>query len=360
MTGIDRVARFVWADVPGRIGRSSRTLGVALADGAYLAAWPTVGALVPVTGFTLGALVAVTQGGVTIAYSLLGLIILTAVAGLAGGAGTWLLFGYVVLDIISGNALADASRPSALTVVRAIGAAMISYGVVAILAVLLPVTVLAFREELVRLLRVEVVWLRPTVHAVLAGALVWAWAQAAAFLLRPAWTFQGRTPDVAPISNLQADTWILVLVGTAAATSRALLETRALPRLPRWAQEPAVDLSMPPRRLPHRVAVPLRAAVLVVLLSGLVASALQAFGLFIVLLVPLAAQAVGGRVRPIAALAAKVPLVVRVAVVVAAAYMVGKVVVEPQVHATSSFVPMLVAVTLSLCVAAVLLPQQEP
>jgi hypothetical protein len=94
-------------------------------------------------------------------------------------------------------------------------------------------------------------------------------------------------------------------------------------------------------------------------MAGLLASLVQAALLFVVLLIPLAIQALSARLAPVEWLAARVPVVLRVAVAAVAAYLIATVVVEPQVRSTASFFPMLASVTLSLMVAAVLLPHRE-
>jgi hypothetical protein len=359
---IDRLVRVTWADAPRRAGRVSRTLGFALADGGYLAPWPLAALLAPVIALVLGAAAALTQGGITFAYSLPALVVFAFLSGIGAGPGIWALLGYVVTDLATGNAFdgfGGSGGSTVLTVVQSFAAALISYAVLATLLVFVPLTAVGLREEVVRHLRLSRQWARPAVHALLAAVLVWAWAQAAAFLLRPVWTFRGAYPDVPPIQNLQFDTWVLVLVAAVAASGRSLVEGRAVQRLPLWLQEPVVDLAAARPRLPLQVAVPLRAFALMLLMSGLVASLLEAFVLFVALLVPLTAQALLGRERPVVAMVLRVPLVFRLAAVVVAAYIIANAVVEPRLF-QSSFAPMLVAVVLSLLVAAVLLPQQEP
>jgi hypothetical protein len=357
MTG--RLVRFVWHDLPAFVGRVSRTLGVALTDGQYLAAWPGAALAAPVVALLAGAGIAAAQQEVTFTYSLVGLAIFAVLAGAGAGLGWYAFVGYVVVDLASGNPLELYFRPDALTVLQSLGAALISYLLLAALLVLVPLTALGLREEVTRLLRIDSAPVRHIVHTLLGGVLVWSWAQATAFLIRPVWSFHDRSPDVDAISTLQQDTWVLVLAGMIAFAGRGVAEESSITRLPSWIEVPPVDLSRRGLRPPVWVAVPLRAALLVVLMAGLLASFPQAVLLFVVLLVPLTVQALSGRLAAVEWVANRVPVVLRVAVAALAAYLIATVVVEPQVRATSSFFPMLLSVTLSLVVAAVLLPHRE-
>jgi hypothetical protein len=354
-----RLVRMVWHDLPAVVGRGSRTVGVAFADGQYLAAWPGPALAAPIVALVAGAGIAAVQDEVTFTYSLLALSVFAILAGLGAGLGCFALLGYIVVDLVTGNPLERYFRPDALTVLQAMSAAAISYLLLATLLVLVPLVALGLREEIVRLLRTDSAPVRYVVHTLLAGALIWCWAQATAFLIRPVWSFHDRSPDVDAISTLQQDTWVFVLAGMVAVAARSVAEGYAIPRAPSWIEVPPVDLSRPGPRPPVWVAVPLRALLLVVLMAGLLASLVQAALLFVVLLIPLAIQALSARLAPVEWLAARVPVVLRVAVAAVAAYLIATVVVEPQVRSTASFFPMLASVTLSLMVAAVLLPHRE-
>lgn len=357
MTG--RLVRLVWNDLPAFVGRVSRTLGIALMDGQYLTAWPGAALAAPVVALLAGGAIAAVQQEVTFTYSLVGLTIFTLLAGAGAGLGWYALVGYAVVDLASGNALGPYFQPDALTVLRSLGAALISYLLLAALLVLIPLTVLGLREEVTRLLRVDSTPVRYIVHTLLGGLLVWSWAHATAFLIRPEWSFHNRSPDVDAISTLQQDTWVLVVAGLLAFAGRSVAEEYSITRLPSWIEVPPVDPSRRGLTPPVWVSVPLRAALLVALMAGLLASILQAVLLFLVLLIPLTVQAMSGRVAAVEWVTSRIPVVLRVAVVALAAYLIATVVVEPQVRATSSFFPMLLSVTLSLVVAAVLLPHRE-
>lgn len=356
---IDRIIRGLWHDMPAHIGRYSRILGVALSDGSYLAVWRSAAIAIPIASFIAGCGLALLQKGTTFSYSLLGLALFAAIAGIGAGAGCYALLGYVIVDIVKGNPLGGLPRPDALTLFQIFSAAAISYALLAMLLVLVPIAAVGLREETTRLLRVGRPWFRQSVHALLAGGLIWAWCQATAFLLRPVWSFRGRSPDIDAIQPLQIQTWVVVLAGVLTVVSRTFVEMIAARNPPRWMEEPTLDPRFHPRLPPVIVTVPLRAVLLLVLLAGLVGSVLEAVLLFVALLVPLFIQARIGRYKLVRAVTSRVPVLARIIVVVVAAYLIATVVVEPWARSTTSFVPMLISVTLSLFVAAFLLPHPE-
>ena len=355
----DRLVRLIWAVVPARVGRYSRTLGAALSDGSYLSAWPPAALAAPALAFVACIVVAATQGDLTFSYSLLALVLFVLIAGGGAGLGCYGLLGYIVADLVAGNPLADSYSPDALTILQNMSASLISYMLLAMLLVLVPITAIGLREEIVRLLRIEAVWLRPALHPLIAVVLVWAWAQATAFLLRPVWSFRGRYPDVVAIETLQFDTWVLLLAAAASVGARAFAESRAITRAPSWIEVPPVDFASPPRLRSLVMRVALRAVLLVVLLAGLVGSVVEAALLFVVLTIPLTLQARVARVRIVDYFATRIPVVIRIVAAVAVAYVIGRIIVEPRADSTASFMPMLVSVALSLFAIAVLLPERD-
>lgn len=344
-------ATFIWARIPAVLGRFSPTASHLLSDGRYLSAWSPAAIVTPLVALAAGIAAALLQSRVSFTSSLLAITAFAMVSGLGAGVGAYSLLGYVVADLA--RFLAGASpygsdiigRPSL-------------YFVLASLVLLVPVSATVLREELLYVIRVASRWPRMVLHGLLSGVLVFAWAQAAAFLVRPVWSFSGRSPDVASIAPLQHEWGWYVVAGAGVAFARAYLETVVADRKPSIGE--AVPVIASPGHAPTWRSALLGSLAFCLALAGLFDSWLDAVVVFLALAGVLFLKERAARTRPIAWLAAKVPLVVRLAITLVCAYVMAIFLVEPAAAHSSSFRPMVASIIGSLLVAAVLLPRTPP
>jgi hypothetical protein len=366
-TGTHRLADLAWVGVPRRVLKVSTLAGAALADGAYLRAWPAFAAAAPPGALLLGFALGAGHTEELYTYSLLVMGLLGILSGLGGALGTWALAGFVVGDLL----LARRGEWSRLTPglgadgLRATAALVLTYVLLAGLLMLVPVVAnavrLATRTALTRSARPSLLW-----QGRLAGAslvltqtlLAFCWTQSTPFLVRPVWSFFGTSPDVPAINPLQQQGWVVALAIGAAAVGRLVLEARAAEVLDPL-EMPGLAGGLRPA-LPWQVVVAGRTAFTTFLLSGLVgtwwgalltAAALAGVFTLHVRVLP----GLGGYVRAVT----RVPLPVRVAVAVVAAWVAGSTIVQSAVdRGGSSFVSLVVATLVSLLVVAVLLPER--
>jgi hypothetical protein len=194
----------------------------------------------------------------------------------------------------------------------------------------------------------------------LQGALAFLWAQAAAFLVRPVWSFSGNTPDTASIQPLQSGALPLVIATLVGVAARAWLTLAASDRtVP--ADEHVVRFAAP-RALPWPVVAALQALFFTILLSGLIGSVIEAALIWLVLA---AIAALRIRIVPnltqYVRLIGRIPLLVRLAVCCGLAYLMAFLLVAPAIgRGTASFLPMVGAVLPPLILAALLLPAATP
>jgi hypothetical protein len=347
----------LWRRLPEAVARVSGTLRVLLRDGDYLLSWPVAATLAPPVALALGLLLGAVHPGPVYASSLAVVLAFAAIGGLGAALGCLSLLGYAVGDLAlhqhaGGGSVAD-------TLLRTDAAALVTYLVLAGLVVAAPLVATAARQRLQRLMRAGTARLVVgfALAAVVQGALAYFWGQAAAFLIRPLWSFWNAGPDAGAVGTLRGDGGWIALVTVVAVAGRAalVLLARRHPVLP--ASPPRVRFRLP-RRWPWPVAVALRAAVFTLLLSGLIGTPLGAALVFALLVgVDLL------RCRVVPALAAyvrlveRVPLVLRVAVCSLVGYLMAVAVAQPAAaRGTTSFLPLVLSVLPALLVATFLCP----
>jgi hypothetical protein len=355
------LARALWIGMPGRVGRVSAILGAALNDGAYLTAWPVIALLAPVGAAALGFVLGATHEGYVYTYSLLTMALLAAVAGLGSGLGLAAWTGYVLGDLLlfprSTSEFGPLLATPGLTekLIQVYFPLALSYVILGLLLVVIPLVATAVGTQLARALGPRLT------HAQLAGqavatitqaALAFSWAQMTAFLIRPIWTFHGAVPTIEAISPLQQHAGILALVTAAAAGSRVFLI--------RSGGTSATSQIRAPRTWPWWLAVPSKAVVLTVLLSGLMDTIADAVifagllgGIFFL-------QAVVVPRLPFYEIVQRIPIAPRYLVVVLLAYLLASVIVEPAVTGgQSSFRSLLLTLLLTMAASAFVLPSQR-
>jgi hypothetical protein len=201
-----------------------------------------------------------------------------------------------------------------------------------------------------------------TLQAILQAVLVYVWVQAVPTLIRPVYTWQGGTPPIEAIQPLQQNGWVLVILAGLVGAMRMVLQYRAFGQhaiFQRAAQlRTALRESAPVRReLPLGIGVLLKAAFLTVLLSGLVTTWLQAIGLAVALaLIMLWRETVLPRLDGWLRLVSRVPLVIRLALSALISYFLGLQIVGALWDGTSTFLPIIIAMVISLAVCSLLTP----
>jgi hypothetical protein len=344
-----------WRRLPDAAARVSATLRMALRDGDYLLSTPLVAAVAPPLAVLSGVLLGAVHPGRVFSASLLVVLAFAAVAGLGAAPGLGALIGYALGDL----ALHARGAATAGTLLRTDGAALDTYLILAGLLVVAPLAATAVRQRGQRLMRPGTARLVIgfAVAATVQAALAYLWAQAAAVLIRPVWSFRGAAPDPGSIVVLRRDGVWIALVTLLAVAGRGAL-TAVAARRPAAPPDPAYVRFRVPRPWPWPVAVTLRAAVFTLLLAGLVGSALGAalvFALFAVLGV--LRYRVVPALRPYARIVSEVPLLARAAVCCLVGYLMALLVVRPAVErGVTSFLPLVVALIPPLLLAAFLLP----
>ncbi len=158
-----------------------------------------------------------------------------------------MLVGYIIEDLLVGdraglytsfNATQLGPGYAALTAAGAIGGKIVSYLLLSIPTVTLPLLV----RHLAPTIKLHTItdpntrtYALAGLHAAIAGVLVYLWAQSVVVLLRPLFTWVGGVPTLEAIRPVQMQWIYLVIVAAIAAAGRVLLERKLAPTAPRAA-----------------------------------------------------------------------------------------------------------------------------
>jgi hypothetical protein len=334
----ERMAQLWFVGLPVRVGRRLRLLGLLLSDGIWLAAWPPVAALAAPAGFGLGFVTPFVRPLMEYVFTESLLFLLLAISGsmLSGQFGLFLLVGYAVGEVV-GRADPAGGRDFGLLadMLRRGGSHLVSTVVLAILVVGVPffARVAGTGGRYRPGTRAALAW-RAGWSAAVGAALTFAWSQAAAAMVRPAFTFLGRQPTVPAIFGVQRRWPWLVAMAVLAAVLRVVLEAKAgrsrtrvfvahLRRL-RWA-----ELSMAKRApWPEPVRIAAFATIATFLLAGLYEAAYDAI---VVALVVAAGEWLRARLYTgggrMAGVLAATPLALRIVLAVGLAFAAARVVI---------------------------------
>jgi len=352
--------------VPAATRRVSRILPAILADGLYLSAWPRVAAIAPPLALLLGLLLGWLHfaPGETFTFSILVMALMLLVSNFSAALGAWLWLGYVVGDFfLFRRNIYSYSVLEQFVHVRV--PLLIAYVLLAMLLVFIPLLSPWLRRQVLTHLhvpRIPRIVINTTLQAILQAVLVYVWVQAVPTLIRPVYTWQGGTPPIEAIQPLQQNGWVLVILAGLVGAMRMVLQYRAFGQhavVQRAAQlRTALRESAPVRReLPLGIGVLLKAAFLTVLLSGLVTTWLQAIGLAVALaLIMLWRETVLPRLDGWLRLVSRVPLVIRLALSALISYFLGLQIVGALWDGTSTFLPIIIAMVISLAVCSLLTP----
>ncbi|HXF82148.1 MAG TPA: hypothetical protein VNN19_05295 [bacterium] len=348
----------------------------AVADGAWTAGWPWVGAAAPVAGILIGVLFARSDALRTAhiyTVSLGFLAVMVVLAVLDGAVAVAAMGAFIVLDVITAwSGLRGSFRSAFLHLpwiaqaVRLYGSMLVGYLLLSMLTVRAPLFARRVVDEapIDRVVRPQAAAaVRAVLYGAVCGALVWVWCQAMIVLIRPAFTWLKDSPYVAAILPVQTRWPLLVALAAVAGVGRILLEEIALSRAPRrdlvrrLTAERSHDAAALPL-LPVTARVTLQAVVATLLLAGAFTTALDGLIVF-VLTGLLAAWAYGVAGRPAlvwAGIVQRVPAVVRLIAALALGYwFAGNIVAR--LWATQTFRPVLFGGLAVMTVFYLLFPQ---
>lgn len=243
----DDLTRLWSVSIPRRIESWAPRIADAFADGAWTAIWPRVTAYAPVAGLIIGFLVAVLLPLVPIDVSdeqmprvwseLLPFIMLVIAAGiLQGTVGIGLLAGYVVGDVLRLGVTGALGGWSTwwylgtnplLAIVLLVSSALITYLLLAIPAITLPMIARRF-AELAPLRRIANERARKVarigLYALAAGLLTFFWTRGVVVLIRPIFTWRNGSPSVEAIFPVQFQWEWLVATAVIAVLVRVALQ----------------------------------------------------------------------------------------------------------------------------------------
>ncbi|MDR7451403.1 MAG: hypothetical protein QN114_05925 [Armatimonadota bacterium] len=348
----------------------------AVADGAWTAAWPWVGAAAPLAGIVVGALLARSDALRTAhiyTQSIAFLAVIVVLAFLHGAAAVAAMGGFIVLDVISAwsgleRLFRGAFRdlPWIAQAARLYGSLLVGYLLLTMLVVRAPLFARRAADgvPINRVVRPQAAAaVRAVLYGIVCGVLVWLWCQAMIVLARPAFTWLKDAPYVAAILPVQTRWPLLVVLAAVAGAGRILLEEIALSRAPRrdLVRRLAVERSRDAAAVPLPPAtgrVTVQAAVTTLLLAGAFTTALDGLIVF-VLTGLLAAWAYGVAGRPAlmwAGIVQRVPAVVRLIAALALGYWLAGTLVA-RLWATQTFRPVLFGGLAVMAVFYLLSPQ---
>ncbi len=360
---LDTTARLFWRRIPGAASRLSETLRTVLRDGDYVLAWPAAAALLPPLVLLFGLLLGALHPGPVFSSSLPVLLSFAVVAGFSSSLGLLAALGYALGDLLlhGHEGIGYAYGVSRLgTLFRTDLALVNTYVILAGLLVVTPVVATSVRRHTQTLVRSGSAgfFLGFVAGGLVQALLAYFWAQSAAFMIRPVWSFWGNAPDLGSINPLQHGAVWIALVTLLAVAGRTVLTMKARQRPAPPKGRPYVRFSMR-RPWPWQARVALRSALFTLLLAGLFSSVLEAGALFVVLVgLGVLQYRVVPTMRPYVAIVNRVPLLIRVAACSVVGFLMAALVVQPAIDkGSASFTSMVVATVPPLLLAAFVLPK---
>ncbi|MDB9516439.1 hypothetical protein PN466_05625 [Roseofilum reptotaenium CS-1145] len=226
----EKLRNIWWHRLPLWGSKISIFSSVVLADGIYLNHWKKLAAYAHPISLILGFLIGwlhFTPGN-TFTYSIAIMAILMAISSLGAGLGSCLLFGYAVGDffLFQHPTRSDIIQTFLLVKIPL----LLSYGLLSILLISIPLAAQGLRLQTVpRLKQFGVLGLgvEAFLQALIQSGLVFVWTQAVPILIRPVYTWQGRTPPIQAIQPLQENGHILALFAAILGAFRIFLEYKS-------------------------------------------------------------------------------------------------------------------------------------
>lgn len=220
-----RFVQALWVRFPLLTARWWPGAGIVLGDGHYLSRWPVIALLAQPLAWAGGVTAGSLHDGRTYTYSMVIMCALTAAGQFGACLGLWATLGYAVGDLF----LNRAPRPDGFLTVTVPD--LLSYVLLGLLTVLLPVAVLWARRNMPVIARLPaslLPWMDGLCAAVVAAAGAFAWTKALPLLIQPVFTWRGEQPEEIAVAPLRDWWWILVVATAWAAIARVVAEHEAL------------------------------------------------------------------------------------------------------------------------------------
>jgi hypothetical protein len=357
----DAAIRLFWHRAPRAVGAVSPALGWLLVSDRWLLAWRWLAALAPTVAFALGVLTGLGQAGAVYTSSLLVLFLLVAVGAAGPTSGLWFLAGFLPMNLLV--------RPGSWS-------PQISHLGLVVADLVLVLLLVVIAASAVRLGRQLTLWwsagqaqgsrspraggsaaVEILGNGVAYAMLTWAWLKSVPAFIRPVYTWVGSPPDTLVVAPVQENVLLLTLGAGLAAIAVAWIGSRA----PGLAVTPVAP-DRDPRELPAWAAVPLLAALGVLIAAGLLSTFWEALALFAVLVLGQVVQRRVGRSARWFRQVRRLPDAVRLLVVLVVTGVIGTRVLAPWFRGTrfaDSLLPVLLVTMLGLALIAVAMPQRE-
>ena len=217
--------RFWYVTVPVRLDPIAPAAADAFGDGAWLAGWRGVAAILPVAAFVLGLAAPIAWPGMPHVFSesIVFLALMLALALLSGTAGAMLLIGYACGDVVSD---AFIHRPYEAVVAQQIAGDFVTWMLMGVGVVVLPQAARRMASELSAKVKDAYIGeaMQTSLSAIAAALLTYLWCQATIVLIRPAFTWTKNTPTVEAIRPVQNGWPVLVVAAVVAVLVRAVSE----------------------------------------------------------------------------------------------------------------------------------------
>jgi hypothetical protein len=397
-----------WVRIPAALRRYTRTLADIWQDGFYLTIWPRVTLAFPAAALLLGIMEGLTHWapaiipnltneGEAISFTELFPFMVAAafIGALSANAGLLLVLGYALGDLVTtlghppSLSLATVGLPSGpqTTLLDVVAPHLVSYVLFLLLAVFPTLCSKALAVRLRVGNRELTLVLRAALASAIQGGLVFAWVLAAPLAIRVVWGWGWllSNPPLAAMIYVETMGSVVIIAALIGGVARGATQylsylaaqgRRGLPYIQRIqrlqaALRSADSRAAITRRLPLSVRSIFIASVITLLLSGIIATPLEAALVFAyVALILVARNSTLPRFPPWTTWTRRItrlPLLLRLLASILATYAVAWLVITigqglPLLAdtPTGSFQPIVIAIGLSLLVAVVLLPRYRP
>lgn len=373
MSVLDRVTAAIW-EAPSALAarRGHPALARALADGAWVRAWPPLAIVAPLLGLACGWYAATSRSIYEQVFTAsMGLMVLLVVVAASGAfIGLLTMLAYAIGDL----ATYDHSFDGAL--LHPDGLAHIAYVIVPLLTTYVLLALLTVNIPLVAATVRRAVQQRGgAIAGVAAGvaaafAVTWSWVAAAPHVLRSTYAYQsiwdapvhGPTLIFTPILD---QGWTVVWAATVAIAVRLVLQTLVERRLPASALEPpaAAKAGAHPARIALSVVL---GAAFAFALVGAVAQTKSQFMLIAGVCIGTAVlrSALLPFVPPYQRLAGRVPIAARVAVAVGGTFVLAQLLAgdasSPATNPSNSNASLVLTIAVAAPLVALLFPATRP
>jgi hypothetical protein len=362
MTTTKELADLIWVRLPEILGRRVLTLGVALADGGWVRVSPTVAVAAPFVAMSTGGFLGLVRPDPIYTKTVWVLVVLTLIGAIGSSFGTYAWLGYVALDSIVHGRQTDyaSARFSGWDSWWRLDVPLLTtYLVLAVAMVAVPIaaTGLTLNTSKVfgRKFGANVI-VRAGLQGLFVGVGIGLWSHAAAFMVRPLWSFVNAVPPIEAIRPLQTSAKVLGWTSGCAAAARVSIQRLVTPATMRL-KRPRL-MAEGSTKWPWWLRAVGKAAVITLLMSGLIETQRAAMFVFAVLFTLAGVQQVGlRRLGGYVRFVTSIPIIIRLILVgMTATFLADRLVREAVSKGAVSFVTMLTVFLVSVAIGALLLP----